>query len=261
MSITLESLNEKIVSMQLRLDALENMPKAAKTPKATKAPKDPDAPKKEANWFVKSLGSVRETLKPLIEAHNSALAEGSKKITGVCATQVGRILKEDGLMAKEIQPTVAQIQAAFATFLTAPLPTKTEEWKAGSKKPSPASSVASAGTAKPAAKPKAELSEEEAAAKRSAKAAKAAATRAANKAKKAAEAEAEAEAVPEPEAEAEVIETEEVTMDIGKGSKKYERIVHQGITYIYTADGDTFLGEWNEATKKLNPAGKDIKAA
>ena len=257
MSITLESLNEKIVSMQLRLDALENTPKVAKTPKAAKAPKDPDAPKKEANWFVKSLGAVRETLKPLIEAHNSALAEGSKKITGVCATQVGRILKEDGLMAKEIQPTVAQIQAAFATFLTAPLPTKTEEWKAGSKKPSPASSVASAGTAKPAAKPKAELSEEEAAAKRSAKAAKAAATRAANKAKKA----AEAEAAPEPEAEAEVIETEEVTMDIGKGSKKYERIVHQGITYIYTADGENFLGEWNESTKKLNPAGKDIKAA
>ena len=258
--MTLENMAQKMIAIESRLEALESQKpnKSSKMPKAEKAPKDPNAPKKEANWFVKSLTPVRETLKPLIDAHNTALTEGSKKITGVCATQVGRILKEGGLMTKDIQPTEAQIQTAFATFLQTPLPTKTDELKAAasSKRASPASSVASAEKPnKASTKPKAELSEDEAAAKRAAKATKAAATRAANKAKKAEKPTEEAE-------EAEdgvVIETQEVTMDIGKGMKKYERIDYDGVTYIYTADGDNFLGEWNEATKKLNSAGKDIK--
>ena len=248
-----------MITMESRLEALESQKpnKSSKMPKAQKAPKDPNAPKKEANWFVKSLTPIRDTLKPLIDAHNTALTEGSKKITGVCATQIGRILKESGLMTKDIQPTEAQIRTAFATFLEAPVPTKTDELKAASsKRASPASSVASAEKSpKTSTKPKAELSEDEAAAKRAAKATKAAATRAANKAKKAEKPAEEAE-----EAEdSVVIETQEVTMDIGKGMKKYERIDYEGVTYIYTADGDNFLGEWNEATKKLNSAGKDIK--
>ena len=261
MSITLENLAQKMITMESRLEALESQKpnKSSKMPKAQKAPKDPNAPKKEANWFVKSLTPIRDTLKPLIDAHNTALTEGSKKITGVCATQVGRILKDGGLMTKDIQPTEAQIRTAFASFLQTPLPTKTDEWKAAasSKRVSPASSVASAEKSpKASTKPKAELSEDEAAAKRAAKATKAAATRAANKAKKS------EKPTEEPEEKAEdgvVIETQEVTMDIGKGMKKYERIDYEGVTYIYTADGDNFLGEWNEATKKLNSAGKDIK--
>lgn len=219
---TIESLSQKITIMEARLEALESQKsKPAKGLKASKAPKDPNAPKKEANWFVQSLGNIRITLAPLIDAHNSALPEGGKKITGVCATQVGRILKEGGLMTKLLQPTEAQITEAFQTFLHTPLPVKTEEWKAASlsKKDSSASSVASTEKPSKASKP---------------------------------------EEVPE----AEVIETEEVNMDIGKGgSKPYERIVYQGVTYIYTADGENFLGEWNEATKKLNPNGKDIKNA
>ena len=247
--------------MEARLEALESQKsKPAKGLKASKAPKDPNAPKKEANWFVQSLGNIRITLAPLIDAHNSALPEGGKKITGVCATQVGRILKEGGLMTKLLQPTEAQITEAFQTFLHTPLPVKTEEWKAASlsKKDSSASSVSSTEKPSKASKPKAEpLSNEEANAKKAAKAAKSAATRASNKAKKAVEA-----SKPEEVPEAEVIETEEVIMDIGKGgSKTYERIVYQGVTYIYTADGENFLGEWNEATKKLNPNGKDIKNA
>jgi len=256
MSMTLENLAQKMITMESRLEALESQKpnKSSKMPKAQKAPKDPNAPKKEANWFVKSLTPIRDTLKPLIDAHNTTLTEGSKKITGVCATQIGRILKESGLRSKDINPTEAQIRTAFATFLEAPLPTKTDEWKAaGSKKASPASSVASAEKSpKASTKPKAELSEDEATAKRAAKASKAAATRAANKAKKTEKPTEEAE-------ESVVIETQEVTMDIGKGMKKYERIDYEGVTYIYTADGDNFLGEWNEATKKLNTAGKDIK--
>jgi hypothetical protein len=261
MSITIESLSQQITTMEARLEALESQKsKPSKGLKASKAPKDPNAPKKEANWFVQSLANIRSTLAPLIDTHNSGLPEGGKKITGVCATQVGRILKEDGLMTKILQPTEAQIKAAFQTFLHTPLPVKTEEWKAAglSRKDSAASSVSSAEKpSKASPKPKAVVSPEDKEAKKAAKAAKAAATRAANKAKK--------NQVQEPEEEvedSEVIETEEVTMDIGKGgSKLYERIIHNGVTYIYTADGENFLGEWNEATKKLNPNGKDIKNA
>jgi len=259
--MTIASLNTKILALEARVEALEKKP--AKAPKAEKKPKDPDAPKREANWFIKAMGPIREALKPLIDAHNATLPEGTKKLNGADAPRVGRILNEAGLMSKEIQPSEAEIKEAVGLFLSG----EAGEPKgpalraqAAAKRASANSSVASEGSGAKAGKPKAEVSEEEAAAKRAAKAAKAAATRAANKAKKA-EAEAEKPAV---EAEvvndtAEVIDTEEVEMDIGKGLKTYERIVYGGVTYIYTADGDNFLGTWDEAKKVLNKNGKDIK--
>jgi colicin import membrane protein len=260
MSMTIASLNMKILALEARVEALEAKP--AKAPKAEKKPKNPDAPKREANWFIKAMGPIREALKPLFEAHNAALPEGVKKLNGADAPRVGRILNEAGQMSKELQPSADEIKEAFELMLTgaAGVPKGPAQREAKARRDSAKSSVASDGSGAKAGKPKAELSEEEAAAKRAAKAAKAAATRAANKAKKA-EAEAEKPAV---EAEvvndtAEVIHTEEVEMDIGKGLKTYERIVYGGVTYIYTADGDNFLGTWDEAKKVLNKNGKDIK--
>jgi len=218
---------------------------AAKKSKTAKEPKPADAPKKEANWFVQALTSVRAALKPLIEAHNAALPEGSKKLAGTVAPQVGRVLKEAGQLSAEIKPTEAQIKAAFHSFLASPPTPKT-------------SSVASEGGGKAAAKPKAELTEEEAAAKRAQKAAKAKATREANKAKKATPVAEPFTDISEPE-EATAIETYEWCGDIGKGSKPYERIDYNGTSYLYTADGETFVGEWNEMTKVLKRDGYDIK--
>ena len=227
------------------LATLQSPEVTAKKPKAAKEPKAADAPKKEANWFVQALAPVRAALKPLIEAHNAALPEGSKKLAGTVAPQVGRVLKEAGQLSAEIKPTEAQIKAAFHSFLASPPTPKT-------------SSVASEGGGKAAAKPKAELSEEEAAAKRAQKAAKAKATREANKAKK-------AEVVVEPFTD--ISAAEEVTSiekyewcgDIGKGTKPYERIDYNGTSYIYTADGEAFVGEWNDTTKILKRDGYDIK--
>ena len=219
-------------------------PKAkAKKVKAT----DPEPKaKKEANWFVQALTPVRAALKPLIEAHNAALPEGAKKLAGTVAPQVGRVLKEAGQLAPKVSPTEVQIKAAFASFLASPAEPKTA---------SVASKASGAGSK--ASKPKAELTEEEAAAKRAQKAAKAKATREANKAKK-------AEAVVEPftdmaGAEVTEIETYEWTGDVGKGVKAYERIDYNDKSYIYTADGDGFIGEWDEAMKTLNPTGYNIK--
>jgi hypothetical protein len=264
MSMTIASLSEKILALESRLEALESVP--AKAPKAEKKAKDPEAPKREANWFIKAMGPIRETLKPLIEAHNAALPEGGKKLAGTVPPQVGRILNETGQMSKELQPSADQVKEAFELFLSGenPAPKGPAQREAKKMRDSAKSSVASEGSSAKAGKPKAEVSDEEAAAKRAAKAAKAAATRAANKAKKAAEAEAEvAEKPTEAEAvgeEATVIETEEVEMDIGKGLKTYERIEHKGTIYIYTADGDNFLGTWDAEKKVLDKNGKDIKA-
>ena len=258
--MTIASLNEKVLALEARLEALESQPKGVTKPKAEKKAKDPDAPKREANWFIKALTPVRAALKPLFEAHNSALPEGAKKLNGADAPRVGRILNETGLMSKDVQPTEAQIKDAFQLFLTG----EGGEAKGPAQRAAKAardsakSSVASGGSSSKAGKPKAEVSDEEAAAKRAAKAAKAAATRAANKAKKAEPAPEKPEEVNE---EAEVIESEDVEIDIGKGVKPYERIVYKGITYIYTADGDNFLGTWDADKKILDKNGVDIKNA
>ena len=262
MSMTIASLNEKVLALEARLEALEGQPIKASKPKAEKKAKDPDAPKRGANWFIKALGPVRDALKPLIEAHNAALPEGSKKLPGTAPARVGRILNETGLMNKDLQPSLDDIKEAFELMLSggAGEPKGPAQRAAKKMRDSAKSSVASEGSGAKAGKPKAEVSDEEAAAKRAAKAAKAAATRAANKAKKEAEAEAEKpKEAEEADEEAEVIEAEEVEMDIGKGLKTYERIVYGGVTYVYTADGDNFLGEWDEAKKVLNKNGKDIK--
>ena len=202
--------------------------------------------KKEVNWFVQALTPVRAALKPLIEAHNASLPEGGKKLAGTVAPQVGRVLKEAGQLSAEVSPTDAQIKAAFASFLAFPAEPKTA---------SVASKSSSAGSK--AGKPKAELTEEEAAAKRAQKVAKAKATRDANKAKK-------AEQVVEPftdmaESEVTEIEAYEWTGDVGKGMKAYERIDYNNTSYLYTADGDGFIGTWDAATKTLNPTGYNIK--
>jgi hypothetical protein len=230
-------------------EAVVPAPKAkAKKAKAEPAADAEPKAKKEANWFVQALAPVRAALKPLIDAHNAALPEGGKKLAGTVAPQVGRVLKEAGQLSAEVSPTEAQIKAAFASFLASPAEPKTA---------SVASKASGAGSK--ASKPKAEMTEEEAAAKRAQKAAKAKATREANKAKK-------AEAIVEPftdmaDGEATEIETYPWTGDVGKGVKTYERIDYNDASYIYTADGDGFIGTWDEATKTLNPTGYNIKKA
>jgi hypothetical protein len=244
--MSLATLESRINALEARLAALES-PKAKPVKKA-KAAEDAEAkPKKTANWFVKALGSVRATLKPLIEAHNAALPEGGKKLAGTVAPQVGRMLKEAGQLSAEVEPTEAQVATAFKSFLISPPVPKTPD----------SGSAASAAGGGSAAKPKAEMTEEMAAAKRSQKAAKAAATRAANKAKKV---EGFAD-MPKaaPEAEGETVEQYEWVGDIGKGSKAYARIDYNGTGYIYTADGDTFIGELNPKTNAFTKGGHDIK--
>jgi hypothetical protein len=251
MPITINDLEKRMAALEARLEALEAEPKAVTKPKKTKAAADAEdgepKAKKEANWFVKALAGVRVTLKPLIEAHNSALPEGGKKLAGTVAPQVGRMLKEAGHLAEALTPTEAQVKAAFASFLASP-PT-----------PKPASVASEGSKAGKAKKPKAELSEEEAAALKAQKAAKAAATRAANKAKKAVvEGFADMPKAPADDDDA-PLEAYLWTGDIGKGPKEYERIDYNGTAYIYTTDGETFIGEWNGATKKLKSDGYDIK--
>jgi hypothetical protein len=229
-------------------ETLVPAPKAKKGKAAAATADGEPKAKKPVNWFVTAMGPVRKILKPLIDAHNAALPEGDKKLAGTVPPQVGRVLKEAGQLSAEVSPNEAQIKAAFASFLASPPEPKTG---------SVASKASGAGSK--ASKPKAELTEEEATAKRAQKAAKAKATREANKAKK-------AEAVVEPftdmadDAEATVIETETVVMDVGKGPKNYERIDYGGVTYLYTADGEGFIGTWDGATKTLNPTGYNIKA-
>ena len=154
-------------------------PAAEAKPKKAKKEVDPDAPKKEANYFIKATAVVREALKPLIDAHNSALGEGEKKMAGTVPVRVASMLKDAGHLSADIMPTKAQIEAAFHSFVADPPEVK----------PKKASSVTST-ESKKSKEPKAELSDDEKAAKRKASAAKAAATRAANKAKKAAGGEA-----------------------------------------------------------------------
>jgi len=180
------SADERIALMQSLLDSLKSpTPKASKPaakpaakPKKGSAevaekPKEADKPK-EATWWVKATGHVRGVLKPATDAHNAALAEGSKKVTGTAALSVASALKKAGLLAEGMMPSDAQILAAFKSHLEQP-PTP----KDGS-----TTSTASGGAKPKAAKP--ELTEEQAVAVKAAKAAKAKATREANKAKKAA---------------------------------------------------------------------------
>jgi hypothetical protein len=238
----LATLENRIAALEARLAALES----PKPVKKAKAAEDAEAkPKKEANWFVKALTAVRATLKPLIEAHNAALPEGGKKLAGTVAPQVGRMLKEAGQLSAEVEPTEAQVATAFKSFLISPPVPKTPD----------SGSAASGGGGAAAKAPKAELSEEEAAAKRAQKAAKAAATRAANKAKKV---EGFAD-MPKAEPESDTVEEYAWTGDIGKGSKAYARIDYNGTSYIYTADGDTFIGELNPKTNAFTKGGHDIK--
>jgi len=248
--MSIANLEIRINALEARLAALE-APKPVKKAKVKAEAEAEPKPKKEANWFVKALGSVRATLKPLIEAHNAALPEGGKKLAGTVAPQVGRMLKEAGQLSADMEPTQAQVAAAFKSFLVSPPVPKTPD----------SGSAASAAGGGSAAKPKAELTEEMAAAKRSQKAAKAAATRAANKAKKVEGFADMPKAAAEPEPEGETVEQYEWAGDIGKGIKPYARIDYNGTSYIYTADGDTFLGELNPKTNAFKAGGHDIKNA
>ena len=243
--MSLATLESRINALEARLAALESPKvKPVKKAKAESEAEEPK-PKKEANWFVKALTAVRATLKPLIEAHNAALPEGGKKLAGTVAPQVGRMLKEAGQLSAEVEPTEAQVAEAFKSFLISPPVPKTPD----------SGSAASGGGGAVAKAPKAELSDEEAAAKRSQKAAKAAATRAANKAKKV---EGFAD-MPKAEPESDTVDEYAWTGDIGKGSKAYARIDYNGTSYIYTADGDTFIGELNPKTNAFTKGGHDIK--
>jgi len=240
MSVTLESLNAQILALRAEVSALSAMPKASK-PRAKKATaeKDPNAPKKKATWWIEATKTVREALKPAMEAHNANLAEGAKKLPGTAPVQVSRILKEAGLLSADRIPEMTEITKAFQDFLQAPLPVKTAEWKA-----SAANSTASESSG--GKKPKAansDLTPEEVAAAKAVRAAKGKATREAKKAKKAAEVEVPV-VVPAP-ADDNVVEAYEWQHDIGKGLKMYERIDYKGKAYIYTEGGEAYIGVWD----------------
>ena len=174
--------DERIALIQGILDSLKasapatptKPAKALKVPDAPAKPKAPTAEPKEPSWWVKATAHVRAVLKPATDAHNAALTEGAKKITGTAVMSVASALKKASLLADGLMPSDAQILEAFRNYVANP-----PEPKAGS-----TSSTASGGSKPKAAK--VPLTEEEATAVRAAKAAKAKATREANKAKKAA---------------------------------------------------------------------------
>lgn len=283
---TLESISTQLAAMNLKLETLLQE-KASKPKASSKKPKDPDAPKKEANYFIKATTRVRAVLKPHIEEYNSSLGEGEKKLAGTAPITVSSMLKDAGLLSDTIEPSEEEIVEYFEKLKAdpsiigkknAPLREAAKARKAASI--ASGASEASADSKKSKAS-KVELSDEEKAAERKARAAKAAATRAANKAKKEAEAaaaaaaaedsesdsesEAEAPAAAAPAPPAEEAEEAEATVtayewegDIGKGTKKYERIDWDGKAWIYTLDSE-YLGVWDEKTKKLNKKIKDFQ--
>jgi hypothetical protein len=282
---TLESISTQLAAMNLKLETLLHE-KASKPKASSKKPKDPDAPKKEANYFIKATTRVRAVLKPHIEEYNSSLGEGEKKLAGTAPITVSSMLKDAGLLSDTIEPSEEDIVEYFEKLKAdpsiigkknAPLREAAKARKAASI--ASGASEASADSKKSKAS-KVELSDEEKAAERKARAAKAAATRAANKAKKEAEAaaaaaaedsesESEAEAAPAPAAAAAApapaAEEAEATVtayewegDIGKGTKKYERIDWDGKAWIYTLDSE-YIGVWDEKTKKLNKKIKDFQ--
>jgi len=252
---SIQSLNETIMALKARVEALEGAPQPPRPPPSGEgAPASaPAAPKKAPNWFIAGCKPIREELKSLVEAYNASHPD-AKKLPGTVAPQVGRSLKQLNQFSPTMAPSPDEIKEAFQDWLTA--------YEAGTLEPdgprlreeaSARRSAASSASGGKAAKPKTELSEEEAAAKRSQKAAKAAATRAANKAAKAA-------TEPEPEAAAsgETVDEYMWNGDIGKGKKAYARIDYGGLAYIYTADGD-YLGAWDDKASKLDKTAKDIK--
>jgi hypothetical protein len=221
--------DERIVLMQALLDSLKAQPASAKPSKATKAKKavTPSTEPKEATWWVKATGQVRSVLKPVTDAHNAALPEGAKKVTGTAALSVASALKKAGLLAEGLMPSDAMILAAFKEYMANP-----PEPKAGS-----VSSATSAGSKPKAAK--APLSDEEAAVAKAAKAAKAKATRERNKVAKAA-----AAAAPVVEAFTDMPWFHE--------GRSYTRIGNS----LWDSANDAWVGEYDEATNSI-----DISAA
>ena len=211
-----------LASLKTNEPVSEKPKKATKAPKAPKEPKPENAPKKEVNWFVRSLAHVREVIKPLIENYNASLSEGSKKLAGTAAPLVGRILKEANQLSSEVQPTDAQINDAFKSLLSNPPTPKTKQ-----------GSTESASEPKPKAEKK-------------------------PKAKKNSKVVEPFITMPSSEDNT-TIETYEWNGDIGNGPNAYERIDYNDISYIYTPNGETFIGEWEEATKTLKKGGYDIK--
>ena len=248
-----------LASLNTNEPVSEKPKKATKAPKAPKEPKPENAPKKEVNWFVRSLAHVREVIKPLIENYNASLSEGSKKLAGTAAPLVGRILKEANQLSSEVQPTDAQINDAFKSLLSNPPTPKTKKGL-----------TESASEPKPKAEKKPKV-------KKNSKVVEPFTpmpfyNHAFSRGQHSMPSSEDNTTIPfynhaffrgqhsMPSSEDNTtIETYEWNGDIGNGPNAYERIDYNDISYIYTPNGETFIGEWEEATKTLKKGGYDIK--
>lgn len=65
---------------------------------------------------------------------------------------------------------------------------------------------------------------------------------------------------PESEAEAEEVKPEEWEHDFGDGSKAYERVVHEGKSYVYDIVTKEYLGAYNPKKNALDSSVPDILA-
>jgi len=222
--------------------------KAASKPTKAKKVKDPNAPKKKATWWVKRTCEVREAIKEEIKAENEARkARGENALPAVVAVRVASMLRDAGKLTQEEFPSIEDIRATWALFLTSPPETKPKpekKAKAESSEPKPA---------KEPKEPKAKkvLTDEEKAAKKEKEKATREAKKAAAAAEKAAAVVVAAAPAPEPEEEAEVTPYE-WKFNFGKGEKTYERLDHEGKAYIYDNDTKAFLGLFMPTIKKLN---------
>jgi hypothetical protein len=65
---------------------------------------------------------------------------------------------------------------------------------------------------------------------------------------------------PEPEPEADEVQPEEWEHDFGDGSKAYERVVHEGKSYVYDIVTKEYLGAYNAKKNALDSSVPDILA-
>ena len=258
-----------LASLKTNEPVSEKPKKATKAPKAPKEPKPENAPEKKVNWFVRSLAHVREVIKPLIENYNASLSEGSKKLAGTAAPLVGRILKEANQLSSEVQPTDAQINDAFKSLLSNPPTPKTK--KGSTESASEPKPKAKQGSTESASEPKPKA-EKKPKAKKNSEVVEPFYNHAFSRGQHSMPSSEDNTTIPfynhaffrgqhsMPSSEDNTtIETYEWNGDIGNGPNAYERIDYNDISYIYTPNGETFIGEWEEATKTLKKGGYNIK--
>lgn len=239
--------------------------------KKVKKERDPDAPKREVkadSYIFLTNSIVWPILKKLSESESDD--EEKKLLRDVSArTQVSKAIWETLKSLESAERTVKiaevsedEVMAAFAEWKTLPRPSAEEkkaarEAKKATKETKKTGSVASKGSkpseseAEKPKKAKKEVSEEDKEAKKKARAEKAATKKAAEKAP---------EPVEEAEAEAEEVAAYKWKHDFGKGEVEYERLDHEGMSYIYDLKTKAYLGAYIEKSNKLNKAIPDPTA-